>query len=101
MNPQIDFSGFHYRTDRVYEDMTDLMEVMRKLHPEIDEMEIRIRRSFFGTYSARLSGHVYDQTIEISEQSMDPLDCFEQCLGKFQLHVSEAKSRAAFAGLLA
>lgn len=96
MNAQIDFSGFHYRTDRVHEFMTDLLESLQNRHPEIERVDILVRRSFFGTYSTRMMGHLFENAFDVVEHNLDPVECFEKCLQKFRSCVEDAKGRLAF-----
>lgn len=93
MNARVDFSGFQYRTDRIQTCIDELLEDLLKTYPDLTDIGVQVKRSFFGTYSALLCASVDGHHVETHLQGTDPEDCAEDCFEMFHRNVSDLKRR--------
>ena len=92
---QVDYSGFYYRPDRVHEFVEEAMDELRAQYPDLENLDVRIHRSLFGTYCTKVSARLFREDLEVTRQGPDPFDGFERCLEQLREDVEARRAVSA------
>lgn len=89
LTTKIDLSGFYYRTERLEEGIATLIEDLRHRHPTLQELDVKLRRTFLGNYVARIRARTMRTSFELSHRGTDPLQCVERLFGLLQMRLEQ------------